>query len=127
LRRHEREIEALGLRILVVTFEAREAALAYVRETGLPWPLVIDRERALYQAYGMARGRWSAILGPASWWAYLRLIARGRRLERPTGDVRQLGGDVLVDPAGNVALHHVGRGPADRPAVSALLERVRRG
>jgi hypothetical protein len=36
LRRHEREIEALGLRILVVTFEAREAALAYARETGLP-------------------------------------------------------------------------------------------
>ena len=37
------------------------------------------------------------------------------------GDVRQLGGDVLIDPQGVIRLHHVGRGPADRPAVARLL------
>jgi hypothetical protein len=127
LRQHEKELGELALRVVVVTFEARNLAQAYVRETDLPWPLLIDRSRALYRAYGMGRGRWSAVWGPSSWWAYARLIARGRRLARPTGDVRQLGGDVLVDPTGRVALHHVGRGPADRPAVPALLERVRHG
>jgi hypothetical protein len=127
LRRHESEFEGLSLQVVVVTFEARERAEEYVRETGLPWPLLLDRRRALYGAYGMGRGRASAIWGPASWWAYARLIAQGHRPRRPTGDVRQLGGDVLVDPMGRVALHHVGRGPADRPAVSLLLERVRRG
>ena len=110
-----------------MTFEARTPAEEYVRETGLSWPLLIDPSRALYKAYGMGRGRWLAVWGPASWWAYLRLIAGGYRLKRPTGDVRQLGGDILVDPKGRVALHHVGHGPADRPAVSGLLERVRRG
>jgi hypothetical protein len=127
LRRHEDQIERLGLAIVVVTFEGRERAEEYVRETGLRWSLLIDRRRVLYRAYGMGRGRWSAIWGPATWWAYVQLIGRGHRLRRPTGDIRQLGGDVLVDPAGRVAWHHVGKGPADRPAVAALIERVRQG
>jgi len=127
LRRREDEIERLGVAIVAVTFEARERAEEYVRETGLRWPLLIDRRRALYSAYGMGRGRGWAIWGPASWWVYIKLIARGRRLRRPTGDIHQLGGDVLVDPAGRVALRHVGKGPADRPAVAALLDQVRHG
>ena len=127
MRRHEEQIERLGLEIVVVTFEARERAEEYVRETDLRWPLLIDRRRILYSAYGIGRGRWSAIWGPATWWAYIQLIARGHRLRRPTGDIHQLGGDVLVDPAGRVALHHVGKGPADRPAVAALFDRVRQG
>jgi hypothetical protein len=127
LRRREDEFEGLGLEVVVVTFEARERAEAYVRETGLRWPLLIDRQRGLYRAYGMGRGRWSAIWGPATWWAYARLISRGHGLRRPTGDVHQLGGDVLVDPRGTVALHHVGSGPADRPPVALLLAQIREG
>jgi hypothetical protein len=127
LRRHEEQVERLGLEIVVVTFEARERAEAYVGETGLRWPLLIDPRRVLYGAYGMGRGRSSAIWGPATWWAYIRLIGRGHRLRRPSGDIHQLGGDVLVDPAGRVALHHAGKGPADRPTVAALLDRVRQG
>lgn len=125
MRQQGREAEALGLQVVVVTFETRERAGEYAREASLGWPVLIDRQRVLYRAYGMGRGRWSAIWGPASWWAYARLIARGRRLRRPTGDVQQLGGDVLVDPVGRVALHHVGKGPADRPAVSLLIARAR--
>jgi hypothetical protein len=127
LRRHEDEIERLALRVVVVTFEARQHAEAYVLETGLRWPLLIDVKRTLYSAYGMGRGRWTAIWGLASWWAYARLIARGRRPGRPTGDVHQLGGDVVVDPRGRVALHHVGTGPADRPTISTVLAAVRHG
>ena len=120
-------MKRLGLDIVVVTFEAPERTAEYVRETGLRWPLLIDRRRVLYGAYGMGRGRWWAIWGPATWWAYIQLIGRGHRLRRPTGDIHQLGGDVLVDPAGQVVLHHVGKGPADRPAIAALFERVRQG
>ncbi|HSE05670.1 MAG TPA: hypothetical protein VLK35_16090 [Methylomirabilota bacterium] len=86
---------------------------------------MIDRGRVLYRAYGMERGHWAAIWGPATVWAYARLLVRGRRPRRPSGDVSQLGGDVLVDPMGKVVLIHIGTGPADRPAIGVLLERVR--
>lgn len=121
MRQHGEEAERLGLGIVVVTFETQERGREYARAVGLRWPLLIDRRRALYEAYGMGRGRRASIWGPATWWAYARLIGRGRRLRRSTDDIYQLGGDVLVDPAGGVALHHVGKGPADRPAVRALF------
>ncbi len=99
--------------------------MSYVRETQLEWPLLVDTERVLYQAYGMHRGNWWNIYGPASVWAYLKLLLRGRRLRLPGSDVHQLGGDVLIDPRGIVRVHHIGSGPADRPAVTGLLEAIR--
>ena len=110
-----------NLRVVAVTFETESAASAYVRDTGLDWPLLVDQERSLYRAYGMGQGRRRDILGLASWKAYAKLMVRGRRIHRPTGDTRQLGGDVLIDPQGVVRLHHVGSGPADRPSVAQLL------
>ena len=116
---------ALNVRIVVVTFEAQPVATEYVRRTGLPWPLLIDRERTLYHAYGMGRGSWWNILGPSSWMVYFKLLLRSGKLERPTGDTRQLGGDVTIDPKGVVRLYHVGSGPADRPPVDRILDIVR--
>lgn len=108
--------------MLAVTFEDQERAEAYVRETRLPWPLLVDPSRSLYAAYGMHRGRWRDILGPAALGSYAKLMLQGRRPHRPTGDLQQLGGDVLIDPDGIVRLHHIGAGPADRPSVSSLLK-----
>ena len=125
MREHEDEIDALGIKLLVITFEVGPVAMAYVEDSGLPWPLLLDESRELYAAYGMHRGKWRDILGPASWSVYAKLLARGRRLQRSSGDLQQLGGDVLIDPQGIVRLHHVGSGPADRPAVSLLLDMVR--
>ena len=98
---------------------------AYVRETRMSWPILIDQSLTLYSAYGMHRGRVRDVLGPASVWIYAKLLARGRKPQSPSGDAFQLGGDVLVDPGGIVRLHHVGKGPADRPSVESILQVVR--
>jgi hypothetical protein len=124
LRQRSIELERRELAVVVVTFEQAWRARAYVEQTGLPWPLLLDPERCLFRAYGMERGTTREVIGWASCKAYLGLLLRGRRLRRPTDDVYQLGGDVLVDPQGIVRLHHVGRGPADRPTVWQLLAAV---
>ena len=41
-------------------------ARAYVEQTELPWPLLIDPERSAYDSYGFGRGSAWAIYGPAS-------------------------------------------------------------
>lgn len=125
LRQREEDLLQHNVIPCVVTFEVNFMVEAYVRDTGLKWSLLIDRERTLYQAYGMERGRAWDLFGPAVIWKYLRLMAQGRRLRAPGSDVRQLGGDVIVDPQGIIRLHHVGRGPADRPTVAQLLQVIR--
>lgn len=82
----------------------------------------MDRDRSLYSYYGMHRGRLRDIWGFGTWLAYARALARGRLPAYTGADTRQLGGDVLVDPASVVRFHHVGRGPADRPSPAAILE-----
>lgn len=126
MRARAEEIERLGLSVLVLTFESSEMAERYVRETELQWPLLVDASRTVYREYQMRRGAAWEIWSPVWWGRYLELMVGGRRLRAPTGDVYQLGGDVLVDPAGMIALHRVERGPADRPPVEDLLAPVRR-
>ncbi len=108
----------------MVTFENDYFARQYAAETALAWPLLIDAERTVYRGYGMLAASWWDLWGPATWRAYLREILKGRRPQPAHGDIHQRGGDVLIDPAGIVRLHHVGRGPADRPAVGSILQRI---
>jgi AhpC/TSA antioxidant enzyme len=125
LRQHAADLDRLGVQVVVVTFQGLFMAQAYARQTQLAWPILVDEALTLYAAYGMERGRWWDIWAPASWWMYAKLLLRGRRLQPSAGDPLQLGGDVLIDRGGIVRLHHIGRGPADRPAVEAILEVVR--
>ena len=121
MQQAEREVETLGIRVLIVSFEARSSACAYVDETQPRWPVISDESRSLYEAYGMGRARWRHLLGPSALLAYVREAARGRVPRWPSADPVQQGGDVLIDPAGIVRLVHVGAGPAHRPPVERLL------
>lgn len=125
MREHEKEFAERNVKVVVVTFEAGFLARSYVEESGLAWPLLVDDTRETYRKYGMlAASSWD-VWGPRSWWAYLKELFRGERLRKSEGDIYQRGGDVIVDPEGIVALHHVGTGPADRPAVERLLRAIR--
>lgn len=114
-------LAALAIRVVVVTFQPAPLARVYLAEMSPPFPVLVDESRELYRAYGMGKARAWDLWGPATWWAYLKEGVRGRLPRRPQGDPAQQGGDVLIDPDGVVRLHHVGRGPADRPRITALL------
>jgi hypothetical protein len=127
LRDREEELRGRTVRILVVTFENDFLARAYVEDTSLTWPLLVDDTRETYRAYGMLSASFWDIWGPKTWWAYLKEILKGGKLRKSEGDLSQRGGDVLIDPDGIVALHHIGAGPSDRPTVGSLLQRIDRG
>lgn len=126
LRRHTEELEELRTAVAVVTFEAGFLAQAYVEDSALPWPLLVDEERILYHGYDMLEASFWDVWGPKTWWAYAREIWKGTKLKESEGDVNQRGGDVLIDPDGVVRLHHVGDGPADRPSVDKILSTIRK-
>ena len=126
MRQANPELERLGIHPLVVTFERVSEAVEYRAETAIPWPVLSDPERRLYAAYGMERALWRDLWGVATMRAYAREAWQGHFPRIPRTDTGQQGGNVLIDPGGIVRFHHVGRGPADRPSVDALLEVPRR-
>lgn len=124
MREQEDKFNSANVSIAVVTFENDFFARQYVEETRLTWPLLIDASREVYRGYGMLAASFWDVWGPKSWWVYLKALSKGETLHKSAGDIYQRGGDVLIDPAGIVRLHHVGTGPADRPAVAEILHRI---
>ena len=121
MREKEILLKENNIQVAVVTFEADYFARQYVQETRINWPLLIDNKRELYTEYGMLDASFWDIWGPKTWWAYCKEIFAGHMPRSSTGDISQRGGDVLIDPNGNVVLHHVGTGPSDRPSVESII------
>jgi hypothetical protein len=121
LRRYETDFERLDIRVKLITFDANFLAQAYVRESKLVWPLLVDESRSTYEAYGMLRASAWQLYGPLSIVKYLGLVARGFLPGKPGSDFRQLGGDVLIDPQGTVRLHFRSDNPHDRPPIPKIL------
>jgi alkyl hydroperoxide reductase subunit AhpC len=126
LQQYATDLDRRDVKVVVVTFEAGFLARAYIEDTGLRWPLLIDANRELYWAYGMLTAGFWDIWGPGTWWAYFKEFARGRLPVKSGGDFSQRGGNVLVDPGGIVRFHHVGQGPGDRPSAKSLLRALDR-
>ena len=124
LRQYELELAKYHVDVKIVTFDANFLALAYIKQTELNWPMLIDADQQLYRAYGFERASWWTLLKPTTIWGYLKLIYRGILPGRAGRDWHQLGGDIVIDPEGFVRLHHISTDPHDRPAVSKLLDLV---
>lgn len=117
-------MDALQVDVVIVTFDSSQLARGYLEDTGVPWTLLLDKERSLYAAYDMLKASVWDVWGPRSVVAYLQALWSGERLSKGGRDAHQRGGNILIDPDGIVRLHHIGRGPADRPPVETLIEVV---
>ena len=124
LRHSEDEFRRLGVQVLIISFGADHWARAWLQETGSPFPLLRDLERATYQAYGLGSS-FIRVWSPKVMWHYLKLILRGEHMRPVQGDPHQLGGDVIVDAEGVIRLTHRSKDPVDRPPVEKLLAVLR--
>jgi peroxiredoxin len=114
------EYEGLNVRVLAISFGALPWAQAWQKET-CPWfPLLLDRRRVAYRAYGLRRS-WLGSWNLQTLRIYIRLLRAGRKWRGIQGDPAQLGGDFIVDSDGIVRLAYRSRDPADRPSVGELL------
>ena len=63
---------------------------------------------------------WLTVFAPRILWRYVRLMWRGYRLRRPTDDLRQLGGDILIQHD-KVVTAWIGAESERRPSVDEVL------
>ena len=122
LHQQRKEFEEVGVQVLAVSFETTESTRNYVKASSLEWPILLDNQKILYRYFGMRTAGFWDIWGYRTWKAYFKELLRGRLPQKGEGDIQQRGGNVILDADGRVRLHHISKGPGDRPAVEHLLQ-----
>jgi hypothetical protein len=118
-------LEELGdAEVALITFTRQRNLRGYRSRLGLPFAVLADEDRSAYRAYGLGRGPWWRVYGWQTLRRYGQLLRRGRRLERPSEDTLQLGGDFVVDRDGRLVYAFRSTGPDDRPGVDDLIRVV---
>jgi len=121
LRHKHSEIEAMGGVVLAVSFEPRGRLFQLSRELRLPFPLLTDPAMDSYRSYGLQRGSLRQIFSLRTVLTYVKLLARGRSYHFRRSDLRQLGGDFVVDAEGMIQYQYRSDAPNDRPNVDELI------
>lgn len=121
LCQYQDALKRLDTQVLIISFGTLPRAQAWLEETCSPFCLLLDPERAVYNAYGLER---SLLRSWNFWtiWRYVQLLSSGRRWRGIQGDSAQLGGDFIVDAEGVVRLAYRSYDPTDRPSVTQLLD-----
>ena len=123
---YKRQLDEADASVVFVTFDdpepVRRGLLAGLE---VPYPVLVDRERVAYRAWGLRRSSLAGIwLDPRVWARYAALVVRGERLRRLGSDTLQLGGDFVLDGDGKVVYARPQQRD-DRPPVGDLLRMVR--
>jgi hypothetical protein len=123
LRETHAEIVSLGAGALAVATGADFQARQLVQD-GLPFPALLDPDKNLYRALEITHIKWDQWFRPSTWRLYFRSLRRARQ-GRPTGDILQAPGIVILDADGTIRYLHRGTTLGDYPPLSEVLDALR--
>lgn len=112
--------------VAVVLFTRQRNLRGYRARYVEPLSVVTDEDRRLYRAFGLGRGSLWKVWGPKVLLKYATLLRAGGKVQKPTEDTSQLGGDFVIGRDGRLAYAFRSKGPDERPSVDELLDAVRR-
>jgi len=124
LRDQKPLLDAVGAVVLVISFESPTALRRFRWFRDLPFIVVSNQSRRLYYAFGLRSRAIYRLFDRDTLGAYARELRHGRLPPRPRADLRQLGGDVVLDRRGDVVFVHRSATPADRPSVDTLIRMI---
>lgn len=96
-------------------------ARSVVRSLDLPFPVLLDTSRRVYELYGLIEADARAFLNRKSAAAVGRALLNGSRGGRPIGDPRQLGGAFLIDTDGIIRWARPSKYPGDHASIDEIL------
>lgn len=94
---------------------------AFLKKFELPFPMICDPDRKLYEAYGLKRMGTLGFLSPSLALKSLGALAGGNLVGMPEGDVKQLAGVFIIDTSGHVRFRHLSADPSDFPSAEDVL------
>ena len=125
MRDQKHLLDELDISVLVISFESPATLHRFQWFRNLPFTTLSDPSRHLYAAFGLRSRAVRLLFDRDTVIAYLRGFLQGRVPPLRHADMRQLGGDIVLDRAGRPVLVHRSKTPADRPSVDLLLNALR--
>jgi peroxiredoxin len=131
LRDQHDRIRRTGATVGLIGHGDPEAAVAFAASKELPFPLLLDRDRGTYRAYGLVQGKAMQVLSPrvALPWVKAELSSETRQRGLAGGNFLQMPGTFVIDTSGvvqarggRVRMAHRNRNFADAPSIERLLE-----
>lgn len=110
--------------VAVVTMGTADQTAAFRERIQLPFICLADPERVAYRAFGVPKGTFGQIAGPAVWRGGLKAVLRAG-FGKPVGDVLQLQGSFIIDQHGIIRFVHLPQHSADRPTNEELIAQLR--
>ena len=120
------EIRSAGGDVVAVFQYRAEPTRNFCRRREVELECLGDPEREAYDAVGLERGSLKDYAGPQMLKRAARAVRSGYLMKRPRGgDVSQLPGTFVVDPAGRVRFAHYNQDSADNPSNELVIAAVR--
>lgn len=124
LCQHQEEFKKHNTRVLVISFGTLPAIQQWMSENCDHFTVLLDRDREVYNAYGLERSYWRSRNLKTRWY-YFTARLRGEKTGDSHGDdLDQLGGDFIVGKDRKFKLVYPSHDPTDRPPVETLLKIV---
>ena len=121
---HHADFKTANSNIVTISFSTGYWTEVWLKETESPFPFLLDKKKASYQAYNLKSSTlrsWS----PSTIWYYAKAKLQGREIPAQRSDPHQLGGDFIIDPQGIIRLSHPIANPTDRASINELLTALR--
>ena len=115
------EFEKAKVRVVLVGMAPPKESKEFLERFEIPFPMICDPERRLYDSYGLKKMGVLGFLSPSLALKSLSALAGGNLVGMPEGDVKQLAGIFIVDNSGHVRFRHLSADPADFPSAEDVL------
>lgn len=123
---HHEQFRQHNVRVLIISFGTLPAVQQWLKETCATFDVLLDRERTIYNAYGLERSFWRS-RNLRTLWTYAKMKLKGLRFNDSHGDdTTQLGGNFLIDAHGILRMAYRSYDPTDRPSVEYLLKEIQK-
>lgn len=121
LRQKLPQLEQAGGRVVLVGMGTPEESAAFSKKTEVPFQVISDPGRRLYQTFGLKMASTLELISPAVVVKAFAAMAQGNTVGMPVGDIRQLPGVFVIDTGGRIVFSHIAKDPADHPDADTIL------
>lgn len=118
------KFEDKSVKLIVVVQSTPKRCAQVAQKQALPYPLVPDREKNLYDRFDVKRGGFREFTAPAAFVKTIKATFKGHMHGAFEGDELQVPASFLLSPEGEVIYAHYGVDVSDFGSVEDLLSKA---